>query len=389
MKTYCILASAGSGSRMNAGFNKIFLRLNGRSVLQHSISLFDHLIDEMILVYRREDLSEIRNHLSEVKVSFPVRLTEGGSTRMRSVLNGLEQLSFQPKDIVLVHDAARCLTEPALIKELISNCRMHGSSVPGIPVTSTVKICNPDHQVSRTPDRSSLFEIQTPQAFNGIALLEASRKAAAADFEATDDASVMEHAGLPVYVVSGSRTNIKITTREDLMFAEMLLHTVPAPYRIGTGYDVHRLVDNRKLILCGVDIPYEKGLLGHSDADVAVHALMDAMLGAASLGDIGQHFPDTDPRWKDISSLLLLKETNRLIHATGYSLLNADMTIVAQRPKLSPFLTEMKKNLADTLVCEPCQLSVKATTTEQLGFEGRGEGISTQAVCMLVRESSY
>ena len=172
------------------------------------------------------------------------------------------------------------------------------------------------------------------------------------------------------------------------MYAEALLHSGEPTFRVGTGYDVHRLEPDRKLILCGVCVPFEKGLLGHSDADVAVHALMDAMLGALSLGDIGQHFPDSDERWKDVSSLLLLKEVAFLVRSAGYRLQNADVTIVAQRPKLFPYLAEMKKNIADTLGCEPVCISVKATTTERLGFEGRMEGISAQAVCLLVKDES-
>jgi len=303
---------------------------------------------------------------------------------MLSVLNGLEGIALKEVDIVLVHDAARCFATQGLISKLIRDGREYGAVIPGNPATSTVKVCAPDGTVLNTPDRSALYEIQTPQVFRGSLLKEAYRKAAASGFEATDDASVVEKAGIPVRVVPGERNNIKITTQEDLMYADALLRSESPVYRIGTGYDVHQLVPERKLILCGVCIPHETGLLGHSDADVAAHALMDAMLGALSLGDIGRHFPDSDDRWKGISSLILLKETACLIRSAGYRLQNADITIVAQRPKLAPYLPQMRKNVADVLECDPDQISVKATTTERLGFEGRMEGISAQAVCLLV-----
>lgn len=383
MKTYTVLAAGGTGSRMNTKENKIFLPLNGRSVLSRSIHLFDHLIDGMIIVYRDEDRERIIETASSSPVSFPITYASGGATRQSSVLNGLRTLKAEKEDIVLVHDAARCLTPPDVIRNVIHSCKQYGSGLPGIPAVNTMKLSNDGQTVSQTVDRSHLFEIQTPQGFRYAELLAAYEKAENDGFSATDDASVMEYCGFPVRLTNGSRSNIKITEKEDLPIVNAILqHDVPS-FRIGTGYDVHRLTENRKLILCGVEIPFEFGLLGHSDADVALHALMDAMLGAASLGDIGKHFPDSDIKFEGISSLELLRKTMKILRDAGYELMNADITIVAQRPKLASFIPEMIRNIAVTADCDPSQVSVKATTTEKLGFEGRGEGISAQAVCLL------
>ena len=252
-----------------------------------------------------------------------------------------------------------------------------------MPAVSTFKLVDHDGLVVRTVDRSSLYEIQTPQGFIGIDLLQASVRAVKEHLDVTDDASVMELSGSEVHIVTGSVRNVKLTTKEDYMAAEYMLSD--PGFRIGTGYDVHRLVPGRKLILCGVDIPWELGLLGHSDADVALHALMDAMLGAAAMGDIGKHFPDSDDRYRGISSMLLLKKTAGLLRQAGYTVVNADLTIVAQKPKLLPLIPQMRRNIAEMLECAEDSVSVKATTTEQLGFEGRQEGISAQAVCLICK----
>jgi 2-C-methyl-D-erythritol 4-phosphate cytidylyltransferase/2-C-methyl-D-erythritol 2,4-cyclodiphosphate synthase len=266
---------------------------------------------------------------------------------------------------------------------VIASVRETGSGVPGIPVSSTYKVCDAAGLVLQTPDRASLFEVQTPQGFIAQDLLRVSLKAAEEGFEGTDDASLMEHYGLPVRIVPGSKSNLKLTTPDDLAAAQLILKGGLPSMRVGMGYDVHRLVEGRKLVLCGVEIPWDLGLLGHSDADVALHALMDAMLGACGLGDIGRHFPDTDDRFKGISSLLLLQETNRLVREAGFSISNVDVTIVAQRPKLMPYIPQMVRTVADALQIEESAVNIKATTTEKLGFEGRGEGISASAVCLV------
>ncbi len=388
MSVYAVLAAGGSGSRMRADRNKIFLPVRGKSILSRSLSLFGGLIDGMVIVCREEDLSAIRETVGSLCLPFPVEYTFGGDTRQRSVLNGLNALSALPEDIVLVHDAARCQTPPSVLRNVLDSCMRYGSGVPAVPAVNTMKYADENQDVTQTIPRVGLFEIQTPQGFRYGALLEASLKAEADGFSATDDASVMEHAGAPVRLVQGSRQNIKVTEKEDLRILNAMMTEDFAGYRVGMGFDVHRLTEDRRLILCGVEIPHSLGLLGHSDADVALHALMDAMLGAASLGDIGRHYPDTSDAYKGISSLLLLKETFRKVREAGFALVNADITIIAQRPKISPYIPEMTKNICDAVQCSPDRINVKATTTEKLGFEGREEGISAQAVCLLKKDFS-
>ncbi|MBQ7454905.1 MAG: 2-C-methyl-D-erythritol 2,4-cyclodiphosphate synthase, partial [Clostridia bacterium] len=231
--------------------------------------------------------------------------------------------------------------------------------------------------LTATPDRSVLRAVQTPQGFSRALLERAHREITD---RCTDDAALVSRLGVPVRLVSGSPRNIKLTAKEDLAMAEFYLG---GRLRVGHGYDAHRLVEGRKLILGGVDIPYEKGLLGHSDADVLLHAIMDALLGAAALGDIGKHFPPSDASYKDISSVQLLEKTAALLTEAGFSVQNVDATVVAQRPKLAPYLTQMRQNIADALKIDVSAISVKATTTEGMGFEGRGEGISAHAVALV------
>ena len=382
-KVHVVLAAGGSGTRMNAGDNKIFLDAGGKSVLLRSMHLFDGLIDRMVVVCRPEDESRIREIISGSGVSYSVSTAYGGDTRQHSVLNGLKSLDAGPDDIVLIHDAARCMTPRDVILQILDSCERSGSGVAAIPAVNTMKYADSEMNVLRTADRKDLYEVQTPQGFRYGLLLRSYMKAKNDGFAATDDASVVEHDGYRVLLLRCSNKNIKVTEKEDLLMINELLHGDIPMYRIGMGYDVHRLTEGRKLILCGIEIPHSLGLLGHSDADVALHALMDAMLGAAALGDIGQHFPDTSDKFKGISSLLLLKEVIRMIRNAGYEFVNADITIAAQKPKLAPYIHDMIQKTSTALSCDPGQINIKATTTEKLGFEGREEGISAQAVCFL------
>lgn len=252
--------------------------------------------------------------------------------------------------------------------------------------------------VSFTPERSLLRAVQTPQGFDAALLMRA-YDACAPDTAVTDDASLVEALGAPVYIVDGDEMNIKITTPSDLGRAEQLLNgssaddpgindPVAAAARVprtGMGYDVHAFAENRKLILGGVNIPHDRGLLGHSDADVLIHAVMDALLGAAALGDIGKHFPDTDLRYKGISSLLLLGHVSELLSSHGWTIVNIDVTVIAQRPKIAPHIPQMKKIMAEVLKISESQINIKGTTTERLGFTGREEGIASQAVASIIR----
>lgn len=385
MKKFVILAAGGSGTRMNADRNKIFLTVSGSPVLKKSILLFDDLVDEMVIVCKPDDFLLVKEISDSTIVSFSKQITFGGDTRQHSVLNGLKHLHADPEDIVLVHDAARCTTPKEVVINVIDSCIRYGSGVPGIPAVNTMKYADSEHFIKFTADRENLFEIQTPQGFIYKDLYKAYLLSESEHYSGTDDSSLVERIGIPVHLVPGSRRNIKITEKDDLMMIHSVAESDFSSYRIGYGYDVHRLVEGRRLILCGVEIPHSLGLLGHSDADVALHALMDALLGAASQGDIGKHFPDTSEKYKDISSLHLLHETMQIVRNAGYDLMNADVTIIAQKPKILPYIPEMVHHIARTIDCDEMQINVKATTTEKLGFEGREEGISASAVCLLKR----
>lgn len=388
MKTGVVLLAGGIGSRMNASKNKILINIMGKTVLERSIEAFSGYVDEMIIVCRAVDIPFIRSHIEFSSYPFHIHLATGGSTRQESVRNGLLEYNSAQGDIVLIHDAARCLVDGDLISRVIQSVRNCGTGIPGIPATSTYKICDSESNIIQTPDRDFIYEIQTPQGFMADVVKTCIDQATQEGYVCTDDAGLLEHYHIPVKMVRGSLNNIKLTTREDLLRAETILSGGHTNMRVGFGYDVHRLISDRKLVLCGETIPFEYGLLGHSDADVAVHALMDAMLGACALGDIGKHFPDTDEKYKNISSLFLLKEVNSLLQQKGYSVNNADITIVAQKPKLLPYIPNMIRNICECLHLPENAVSVKATTTEQLGFEGRMEGISSYAVCT-VRGSVY
>lgn len=381
MKTYVIMLAGGKGERMGSAVNKVLMPVCGRPAIIRSLAAFVPYADEIIIAVRPEDRSAVLSEINASGLSFPFRFSEGGRSRQGSVLNALRSLHPDPEDMILIHDAARCLVSAELIERVIRSVRETGTGIPGIPATSTFKTVGHDGFVTGTPERSTLYEIQTPQGFAAEKIISSALKAESDGVDCTDDAGMLEYNHIPVRIVRGDAANIKLTEPRDLIRARTLIEGEVLSMRIGMGYDVHRLVPDRKLILCGVEIPYELGLLGHSDADVALHALMDAMLGACALGDIGKHFPDTDKRYEGISSVLLLKETARILNDQGFQLHNADITIAAQKPKLLPFIPQMVRNIAETLEISPERISVKATTTEKLGFEGRMEGISSYAVC--------
>lgn len=380
---YVILLAGGSGTRMGADKNKVLLPLQGKTALARAASAFAGLAEGMVVVARAEDTADIQAELAATNpFPGPVTIAPGGSTRQASVWNGLQAL---PEGVthVLIHDGARCLVDAATIRRAMDGAEHQGSGVAAVPAVDTIKQVNSSWQVVATPDRASLCTVQTPQAFP-LELIRQAHLAAQRDgFLGTDDASLVEHLGLPVQLTLGDRRNIKLTTPEDMAMAQAFLQDTFPTIRVGQGYDVHRLVEGRALILCGVDIPHTMGLLGHSDADVALHALMDAMLGAAALGDIGKHFPDTDARYKGISSMRLLAHVVELLQAHQLRVANADVTIVAQKPKLLPYIPQMQANVADALCLPVGRVNIKATTTERLSFEGQEEGISAQAVCLL------
>ncbi len=380
---YALILAGGSGSRMGADRNKVLMELCGEAVITRSIRAFEGLVDGIIVVSRREDKAAILDLTASLGLVTAV--VDGGETRQASVWNGLQAL---PKacNRVLIHDGARCLVDEGTICRCMASVETYGSGVAAIPVTDTIKQIRPDGAVLSTPERSSLMAVQTPQGFDVSLIRQAHEYARQVGFIGTDDASLVEHMGQPVFLCPGDRKNIKLTAPEDMKMAVSLLSDAFPALRIGQGYDVHRLVPERDLILCGVNIPHSLGLLGHSDADVALHALMDAMLGAMALGDIGKHFPDTDEQYRGISSLVLLHHVAALLKAHGAAVTNCDVTIVAQKPKLLPYISQMRQNIADALVLPLDRVNVKATTTERLNFEGREEGISAQAICMVMQQ---
>ena len=377
---YAIILAGGSGSRMGAGMNKVLMPLAGETVIARSLSAFAGMVDGMILVSRSEDMQQMQ--LAAAQAGIDVRIVAGGATRQESVWNGLCALP-EACTHVMIHDGARCLVDKATIERCKASVFECGTGVAAIPVIDTIKETDAEELVVSTPDRSALRAVQTPQGFSLEIIREAHRKAQEAGFIGTDDASLVERLNIPVRLTLGDRRNIKLTTPEDMQMAEAFLHNDFPALRIGQGYDVHRLVEGRDLILCGVKVPHHLGLLGHSDADVALHALMDAMLGSMALGDIGRHFPDTDEQYRGISSMKLLEHVAALLREHGARVTNCDVTIAAQRPKLLPYVPQMRQNIASVLALPLDRVNVKATTTEHLAFEGREEGISARAVCMV------
>lgn len=379
---YAIILAGGSGSRMGADRNKVLLTLRGEPVIIRAIRAFQGLVEGVVLVSRAEDIPAMQSALLESGLSAAV--VPGGATRQESVWNGLCALP-EGCSRVLIHDGARCLVDGETIRRCKASVEAQGTGVAAIPAVDTIKQVDAGEHVVNTPDRSTLRAVQTPQAFDLPLIRRAHETAMHEGFIGTDDASLVERIGHPVCLTLGSRQNIKLTTPEDIIMAEAFLDSGFPALRVGQGYDVHRLTEGRDLILCGVKVPHTLGLLGHSDADVALHALMDAMLGAMALGDIGKHFPDTDERYRGVSSMKLLEHVVALLKEHGAAVSNCDVTIVAQKPKLLPYIPQMRENVAQLLGLPIDRVNVKATTTERLAFEGREEGISAQAVCMVVQ----
>lgn len=366
-----ILVAAGASRRM--GFDKLSYRLpDGQTVLEKSCAaLAAHpAVTQLVLVAgaNRETCLQIAQSCPK-----PCVVVAGGETRADSVRNGLAAATGE---LVAIHDAARPFVSEAVITAALQAAADTGAAAPAVPVKDTIKVADADGRVQCTPDRATLYAVQTPQCFSRELYQQALERVTGEKARlVTDDCSLFELAGFPVTLTQGDYENYKITTKEDLRKEKTM--------RIGHGYDVHRLVEGRKLILGGVDIPYEKGLLGHSDADVLLHAIMDAVLGAAALGDIGKHFPDTDPAYKGADSLALTRAVAKLIAEHGYTVGNLDATILCQAPKLAPHIAAMRQNIADAFGIPLDAVSVKATTEEHLGFTGEGLGIAAHAVALL------
>ncbi|MEA4912259.1 MAG: 2-C-methyl-D-erythritol 2,4-cyclodiphosphate synthase [Oscillospiraceae bacterium] len=375
-KVSAILVAGGASARMG-GIDKLFVSLRGATVLERSLAALQQCghIDEIVVVAGAANLERVR--AASAPFSKVCAVVEGGATRFDSVQNGAAAAGADA-DYYAIHDAARPLVSGAVLAAAIAGAEAFGAAAPGVPVADTIKQLDGERVIVATPDRADLVAIQTPQVFEA-ALYRAAAKHYSGG--AYDDCQIVERAGRRVRVTEGDVDNFKITTREDVARARAVLGE--AAMRVGHGYDVHRLVEGRKLILGGAEIPYEKGLLGHSDADVLVHAVMDALLGAAALPDIGALFPDTDPAYAGADSLRLLADVAERLRAAGYAVGNIDATILCQRPKLRPYIDCMRGNIARVLGIEEDCVGVKATTEEGLGFTGAGEGIAAHAVVLL------
>lgn len=380
---------------MGAPLNKVFLPLGGRPLLLYSVRLFEEspFISTYVVVAAPEEVGFCRTLLSSCSPDKLAGVVAGGETRQESVANGLRALS-EDCSFVVVHDGARPLLSRDVLEGAVQRAFDCGAVVVGVPVKDTVKVVE-QGGVTATPPRSSLWIAQTPQVFRRSLLSRALEAAGEAGFQGSDDSSLVERLGVRVEMFRGDYENIKITTPGDLVIAESLLAGAKGAAgeaqergeegrRTGLGYDVHPFCAGRPLILGGVEIPGETGLAGHSDADVLLHALMDACLGAAGLPDIGYYFPPGEPRWKDASSLALLAVVAGLLDEAGYRVAQVDLVVAAERPRLGRYLEGMKERIAAVLGIPCTAVGLKATTTEGLGFVGRGEGIAAWAVATVM-----
>ena len=369
MSVIGILLCGGSSRRM--GFNKLTTPLGGQTALERSAALLSHSGCDKLVIAVTDDT---RSAAEALALPVPVTLCSGGEMRGQSVLNALRAAHGQPGDIAVIHDAARCFQSEKAVRAAIESAEKNGSGVASLPMTDSVFDAD-----TQTPlDRSKLVRTQTPQAFRFDEILSAYEQAG--DQNATDDAALYARFIGPLTFTPGSSAGYKLTTTEDWAFAEA---SCIRP-RTGTGFDTHVLGEGRKLILGGVEIPFDKGLIAHSDGDVLLHALMDALLGAASLGDIGHLFPDKDPRYENISSRILLREVARRLREKGFTVAHVDVTVICQRPKLAPYFPQAIQNIAADLGIGPEQVSLKATTTEGMNDEGRGLCISAQAIANIL-----
>ena len=375
MRVAAILVAAGSGSRFGADRPKQYADVGGKPVVRWAAECLLPFVDALQPVGDPALLGAALAGLAHHPV------VPGGVARQDSVRAGLEALVSLGPDVVLVHDAARPYVPADTVPALLAALTRVPGAIPAVPVADTLKRTLRGF-IETTVPRDGLFRAQTPQAFRFATLLELHRRHAALP-GVTDDASLLEHAGLAVALVPGSEDNIKLTFPEDLVRLERFLAPTLQP-RVGTGFDVHALIAGRPLVLCGVVIPHTLGLAGHSDADVGIHALCDAIYGALAEGDIGRHFPPSEATWKDADSARFLVHAAGRIAARGGRLANADITLICEQPKITPHAAAMQARLTELLGVEPGRISVKATTTERLGFPGRGEGIAAQAVATVL-----
>jgi len=374
-----VIVAAGRGTRVGGELPKQYRMLAGEPVIRSSLSLFawHGQIGAVQAVIHRDDVASYEAAAKGLKLMPPVH---GGASRQDSVLAGLEALSGSTPDIVLVHDAARPFCSTGLVSRAIAACAETGAAIPGLEVTDTIKRVDADGRITGTVNRAELRSVQTPQAFSYPALLDAHRKAAAAgrhDF--TDDAALVEWAGMQVATFAGEPGNTKLTTEDDFARAEARRLASLADLRVGSGYDVHTFGDGDHIMLGGIRVPHKRGVVGHSDADVVLHAVVDAILGALADGDIGKHFPPSDMRWKGASSDIFLKFAVDRVTQRGGKIAHIDITVVCEAPRVGPHRDAMRARIAEICGMAADRVAVKATTSEEMGFTGRGEGIVAMA----------
>ena len=372
MTTAAILLAAGRGTRMGGDIPKQWQDLLGEPVLAHTIRAFQAQVDHIFLVIHPED--------HDRAAGFGLPMIHGGGARAQSVKNALEALAGKAVTKVLIHDGARPLVSPRVISDVLGALDENAGAAPALAVTDA--LWRGAGFVEGTTSREGLWRAQTPQGFQFDAILAAHR---AHQGEAADDVEVARAAGLAVAIVAGDEDNLKLTYPPDFARASAILKGRGMDFRLGNGFDVHAFTEGDHVWLCGVKLPHSKALLGHSDADVGMHALTDAIYGALAEGDIGVHFPPSDPQWKGADSRIFLAHAMERIRARGYKLANCDVTLMCERPKIGPHQAAMRAALADIMGVEIERISVKATTTERLGFTGREEGIAAIATCALVQ----
>lgn len=381
MNVAALIVAAGRGSRAGPGAPKQYRQLAGEPVLRRTLGVFaaHPLVSSVMAVIHEGDREAYGLASADMPKLLPPCI--GGATRQASVRAGLERLAATPPDYVLIHDGARPLVSARLVADCISALAERAGALAALAVTDTIRRATAEGLAGETIDRAGLWRAQTPQAFRFGAILDAHRRASSDDY--TDDVAVAAAAGLDVAMVEGDEDNIKITSAEDLKRAERIILR-GGDVRTGTGFDVHRFGPGDHVWLCGVKVPHAFGLVGHSDADAGLHAITDAILGAIGAGDIGQHFPPSDPKWKGAPSDIFLAHAAALAREAGARISNVDLTLICEQPKIGPHVIAMRKRIADILSLDMARVSVKATTTEGLGFTGRGEGIAAQALATLV-----
>ena len=385
IKVALLVVAAGRGLRLGADRPKQYLNCAGRPLIAHTLEALAaswpfSAVTVAIHPGDRALYDEALAHLTPAAAAALGPPATGGETRQQSVLAGLEALVAAAPDIVLIHDAARPFPSPDLVARAVQAAERHGAAAPGTPMSDTVKQVDADGRVLATPPRSALRAVQTPQAFAFPLILAAHRRAAAAGVAGlTDDVAVAEWAGAPAYVFEGDPDNVKVTTMQDFSAAEARLMASAGEIRVGQGFDVHAFAPGDHVWLCGVRIPHSAALKGHSDADVALHALADALYGALAEGDIGAHFPPSDPQWKGAASKVFLAHAAGRVRARGGFIVNLDATLICEAPKIGPFREAMRERVAEIAGLDTARVGVKATTSERLGFTGRGEGIACLA----------